>query len=135
MSVVQIEAAPRWRRIGLWVVKALLAAVFAGAGAAKLIGVPMMVETFATIGFGQWFRYLTGALEVLGAIALLVPAIAGLASLMLAAVMVGATFAHLTVVPGPALPALVLLALSLLVAWSHRGTIEAAARSVLLGRD
>jgi hypothetical protein len=64
-----------------------------------------------------------------------VPAIAGLAGLMLAAVMVGATFAHLTVVPGPALPALVLLALSLLVAWSHRSTIEAAARSVLLGRD
>ena len=29
-----------------------------------------MVEMFAKLGAGQWFRYLTGALEVIGAVAL-----------------------------------------------------------------
>jgi uncharacterized membrane protein len=32
-----------------------------------------MVGLFDAIGIGQWFRYLTGGLEVLGAVALLVP--------------------------------------------------------------
>lgn len=135
MSVVHIEAAPRWRKVGLWTVKALLAAAFAAAGVAKLVGAPMMVETFATIGFGQWFRHLTGALELAGAIALLMPALAGFAGLLLAAVMVGAAFAHLTVLPGSALPAVVLFGLSLLVAFAHRSAIETAARTILLGRD
>ena len=31
-----------------------------------------MVEMFDKIGLGQWFRYLTGGLEVTGAILLLV---------------------------------------------------------------
>ncbi len=135
MSVAQVQAAPRWRRAGLWTVKVLLAAVFAAAGGAKLIGVQMMVETFAAIGLGQWFRYLTGALELVGAVGLLIPALAGFASLLLAAVMVGATLAHLVILPGSPLPAVVLFALSLLVAWAHRSAIEAAAKGVLLGRE
>ncbi|CAN7629573.1 DoxX family protein [Bosea sp. LjRoot90] len=135
MSVAEVSEAPRWRRIGLWTVKALLAAIFAAAGGAKLAGLPMMVENFATIGLGQWFRYLTGALELSGAIGLLVPALAGFAALMLTTVMVGAILAHLVILPGPWLPAAVLLALSLLVAWAHRDQVEAAARTVLLGRD
>lgn len=32
-----------------------------------------MVELFNEIGLGQWFRYLTGGLEVVGAVALLIP--------------------------------------------------------------
>jgi putative oxidoreductase len=27
-----------------------------------------MVEMFATIGIGQWFRYVVGALEIAGAV-------------------------------------------------------------------
>lgn len=32
----------------------------------KLAGAPAMVGLFDTIGIGQWFRYLTGSLEVSG---------------------------------------------------------------------
>jgi len=135
MSVTEISEAPRWRRLGLWAVKALLAAAFAAAGGAKLAGIQPMVAVFDTIGFGQWFRYLTGTIEFAGAAALLLPAFAGFAALLLAATMTGATLAHLTVLPGSPLPAVILLALCLLVASAHRGAIEAAARSVLLGQD
>jgi len=52
--------------IVLWVLQILLALQFAMAGLAKVFGDPAMVEMFATIGIGQWFRYVVGALEVDG---------------------------------------------------------------------
>jgi putative oxidoreductase len=33
----------------------------------------MMVETFDKIGIGQWFRYVTGGIEVASAVLLLSP--------------------------------------------------------------
>ena len=39
-----------------------------------------MVEMFTTIGIGQWFRYVVGALEIFGAIGVLVPRTSGLAA-------------------------------------------------------
>ncbi|WP_375267493.1 DoxX family protein [Planktotalea sp.] len=50
--------------------RALLTLAFVGAGGAKLAGVEMMVATYDAIGVGQWFRYLTGIIEI-GAAALL----------------------------------------------------------------
>jgi putative oxidoreductase len=135
MSVTDVSEPPRWRRLGLWAVKALLAAAFAAAGGAKLASAQPMVAAFDMIGFGQWFRYLTGLIEITGAAALLVPAFAGFAALPLAATMAGAILAHLTVLPGSPLPAVLLLALCLLVASAHRSQIKAAAEPILLGRD
>jgi uncharacterized membrane protein YphA (DoxX/SURF4 family) len=49
------------------------------------------------IGAGQWFRYLVGSVELVGAIGLLTPWLAGLAAAGLAADMVGATITDATV--------------------------------------
>lgn len=95
----------------------LLALVFLAAGVAKLSGVAMMAQNFELLGLGQWFRYLTGIIEVGGALVLLVPALAGYAAALLSCVMVGAIIAHLTRMPGSPLPALVLLVLCGLIAW------------------
>ena len=57
----------------LWCVQALLALVFLNASVAKLLGRPEMVELFSMIGVGQWFRYVTGTLELTGAVLILVP--------------------------------------------------------------
>jgi putative oxidoreductase len=54
--------------IALWALQAVLALVFAMAGFAKVSGSLAMVEMFATIGIGQWFRYVVGALEIAGAV-------------------------------------------------------------------
>ena len=81
----------------LWVVQAACAAVFLFAGSKKLMADPAMVGVFAKVGIGQWFRILTGTLEVVGGIGLLVPRFAAGAAAMLACVMIGATTAHLTV--------------------------------------
>ena len=47
----------------------LAAAMFLAAGVPKLLGAPVMVQMFNAIGIGQWFRYLTGSIEVLAGLA------------------------------------------------------------------
>ena len=61
------------KNMALWALQVLTAAAFAVAGYAKLADQPMMVETFEKIGVGQWFRYVTGAIEIASAILLLIP--------------------------------------------------------------
>lgn len=104
----------------LWGIRILLALTFGAAGAAKLAGMPQMVSVFEVIGWGQWFRYLTGTVEVGGALLMLVPATGLAAGLLLGSTMVGATFAHLLVVPGSPVPALVLGLLCAVVVWHLR---------------
>ena len=81
----------------LVVVKVLLSLAFAAAGIAKLYGVQMMVDEFEVIGFGQWFRYLTGAIELGSAILLWVPGMAAYAAGLLVCTMLGALVAHASV--------------------------------------
>jgi putative oxidoreductase len=47
-----------------------MAALFLFAAFGKLTSRPMMVQEFDIVGLGQWFRYFTGIVEVVGAAAL-----------------------------------------------------------------
>ncbi|MCJ2130437.1 DoxX family protein [Methylobacterium sp. E-045] len=118
-------APSRKLNIVAWSLQVLLALVFLAAGGAKLAGVPMMVQVYDLIGVGQWFRIVTGLVEVAGAVALLIPGYAALAALWLACTMAGAILAHLTVLPTPAAPAAVLFALTATLAWLRRDQILA----------
>lgn len=102
--------------IALWAVQIGVAAMFLMAGYAKLSGDPQMVGMFQLIGIGQWFRILTGSLEALGAVLLLIPALSGLGGLVLTGVTVGAVATHLFVIGGNPAMALVLLVASVLIA-------------------
>ena len=42
-------------------------------GKSKLSAQSSWIKTFEQIGFGQWFRYLTGSMQIAGAIAVLIP--------------------------------------------------------------
>ena len=104
---------------GLWVLQIGAAAMFLIAGTMKLTGNPMMVQMFGAIGIGQWFRYLTGTIEVVGAILLLIPSLAVVGAVPLALTMVGAIITHLFIVGGnPAAP-IVLLAATATIAWAR----------------
>ena len=92
------------RLITLWTLSGLVAVAFMGAGGTKLAGVPAMVEMFAKVGLGQWFRYVTGLLEVAGAIGLLIPRYAFYAAVLLAIVMVGAVIAEVAVIGDSPVP-------------------------------
>lgn len=110
---------PTQRRI-VWGVRILLALAFGAAGLAKLAGVPQMVQVFDAIGFGQWFRYVTGVVEVGGALLLLVPATGFIGGLLLTVTMAGAVATHLVLIGGNPAPAVVLALLSAFVAWRLR---------------
>jgi putative oxidoreductase len=104
----------------LWVLQIAAAGMFLFVGFLKLSGNPQLVGLFEAIGLGQWFRYLTGTLEVAGAFLLLIPRTSGLGALMLAAVMVGAVVTHVFIVGGSPLMAIILLVVTGIVAWGRR---------------
>jgi uncharacterized membrane protein YphA (DoxX/SURF4 family) len=101
---------PRWLRAA----SGLLGVVFTLSGASKLAGADEQVSEFERFGYPQWFRVLTGGLEVSGGtlllLALLSPALAVLGGFTAAVVMAGAVATHLLVrdPPGDALPAAIL---------------------------
>ena len=105
--------------IALWALQALLALEFAMAGSAKVFGDPAMVEMFATIGIGQWFRYVVGALEIAGAVGVLVSRLSGLAALGLLCLMAGAILTNVLVLGTSPLLPIVLMLVSALVAWGR----------------
>jgi putative oxidoreductase len=119
------QPANRWGRIGLWVLQILAAAAFLAAGSFKLAGNAMMVQVFDQIGIGQWFRYVTGTVEIVGAIALLVPFTAAFGGVLLAITMLCAVGTHLFVIGGNPGPAIVLLLITASVAWFRRGSFRA----------
>ena len=88
--------------------RALLTLAFVGVGGAKLAGVDMMVQTFDAIGAGQWFRYVTGLIEVGAAVLLWVPGMQAIGTAVLGGTMVGAVLAHLVILGPSAVPAMVL---------------------------
>ena len=72
-----------------------------------MAGAAVMVDLFVKVGLGQWFRYVTGLLEVAAGIGLLMSRSAFYSAVLLALVMAGAFSAHVTVLgtspaaPGP----------------------------------
>jgi putative oxidoreductase len=108
-TVVAVSAQwpPKALNLTLWMVQVLAAAVLCIAGGTKLAGAAIPIAMFEQIGLGQWFRYVTGGLEVLGAILLLVPTTAALGAVLLAAIMGGAMATHLFVLGGSPVPATV----------------------------
>ena len=106
--------------VGLWILQIGAAGMFLMVGFLKLSGDPQMVALFDAIGLGQWFRYVTGSLEVLGAVLLLIPRLSGLGALLLVGVTLGAVTTHLFVIGGNPLPAIILLIVTGIIAWGRR---------------
>jgi uncharacterized membrane protein YphA (DoxX/SURF4 family) len=109
--------------IALWTLQVLMALAFVAAGSGKLLGSTDMIALFDTVGIGQWFRYVTGSLEVLGAVLLVVPGMNALGAGLLACVMAGAVVSHLTVLHTAPTAPLVLFAMTALIAWGRRSQL------------
>jgi uncharacterized membrane protein YphA (DoxX/SURF4 family) len=105
--------------VAFWILQGLLAATFLVAGTTKLANPQMQVAFFEKIGLGQWFRYFTGGLEVIGAILVLAPRTAGFAATLLAMTMVGAVDIHLLITGGSPVPSIALLVIAIAVTWYH----------------
>ncbi|WP_063780918.1 DoxX family protein [Nonomuraea sp. SBT364] len=111
------------RKVGsaaLWVLQVVAAGWFVMSALAKFGGAEPAASTFEAIGWGDWFRYLVGVLEVAGAVALLVPRLAGLAGLAFVGLMAGAAVTEAFVSGGGVVLPLALLVVSAVIAWGRR---------------
>ena len=110
------------RSIALWVLRVLLAAMFLFAAYMKLSGNPMMVAEFDTVGLGQWFRYVTGLIELVGAVTLLVPKTSLYGAALLLCVDAGAFVAQIAVIHQDWIHTIVIGALLGAVVWLNRSS-------------
>jgi uncharacterized membrane protein YphA (DoxX/SURF4 family) len=120
-SQTKSDRLSRVKNLGLWTLQVLTAAVFLMAGFGKLSGQPEMVETFEKIGIGQWFRYVTGGIEVVSAILLMIPRVTPVGATLLVCTMIAAVLTHL-VIGGSPVPALVLGCFAVIILWGRFGT-------------
>jgi len=79
-----------------WVLSGLLALAFLASGVPKLLMIEVWARKFAQWGYPVWFLLLIGALEVGGAILLLIPRWTRYGVLLLGVVMVGAMYTHVS---------------------------------------
>lgn len=108
-------------RVRVWAPRLLLAAVFLYAGADKLSDSRLWARVFTQIGLGGWFRPFTAAVELTGALLLVMPGRTRLGVLLLSCAMLGALVTHVLVVGvGPQTVVVVALLALLSVVW--RGT-------------
>jgi len=92
-----------WRDPIGWLLRILVAVLFVLFSLGKFNSDPHgeWFRIFARIGFGQWFRIATGVIELVGGLLFLLPGTARFAALPLAATMLGAALAQLTVLGHP----------------------------------
>src|SRR5262245_46750268 len=83
------------RTLTLWLVTGALSLLYLETGIPKLVGIGPAVGGFRQLGFPDHFRVLIGALEVAGALGLLVPRLATWAAGGLGLLMLGAVGTHL----------------------------------------
>ncbi|KOV99393.1 membrane protein [Streptomyces sp. NRRL B-1140] len=125
VGVVVAESATargRRARIALRAVQVLLALFYAIASALpKLIGHASAAESFERLGWGSAGMYTIGALELAGAVALLIPVLQSVAAMALSALMVGAFIVQTAVFDGQyaATPVILIVPLTL-IAWARR---------------
>lgn len=99
----QVITNQRRSALGDWIVRGGIAVVFILFGAQKFPADPgsEWVKIFQQMGFGQWFRYFTGVVEVLGGVLVLIPPAVTVGLFLLARTMLGAVLIMVFVIGSP----------------------------------
>ncbi len=102
----------------LWTLRIVLGLFFIiASGLPKLLGEATAVHVFQQIGWGDWFRYLTGVVEVSGGIGLMVPRLTRAAAAGLTITMICAAATQIFLMHTPATAAIFPLALAVIFGW------------------
>ena len=125
----------RWptilKTVVVWILSVLMMLAMLAVGGGKLASVDPWPRYFAEWGYPDWFRVVTGVVQLVGAVSLLVPRIAAYGAGLLVAVMLGAVITEVVneVGFGPVIPSiyLVLLALLFVARWPQAVTKVARA--------
>jgi uncharacterized membrane protein YphA (DoxX/SURF4 family) len=119
LQLTQLEDQHGWpRSLVKWLPRIAVTLLFFFIGLSKFGRESRWVLTFEQIGFGQWLRYVTGILQLVGALFVLVPRLFLLGIMLLASTMIGAMAAWIfllgvpfnAVFPGALLVGLIIVA-------------------------
>jgi putative oxidoreductase len=77
------QTTSKTRLILTWILRFLLGVIFLGIGIEKLTGTMGTIPFFNAIGWGQWFRYASGALDTAGALLIFIPRWTSLGALII----------------------------------------------------
>jgi putative oxidoreductase len=100
--------------IGDWLPRLAVAVLFLLVGGTKFERDSTWVGIFARIGFGDWFRYLAGTMQVAGAVLVLIPRTVVFGAALIACTLAGAVIAQVVVFHSIAaiIPGLLLVAVT-----------------------
>jgi uncharacterized membrane protein YphA (DoxX/SURF4 family) len=106
------------RNLAAWAAQILAALILLGAAAGKMVSSPGWVTRFRNWGYPDGFYLVIGVVEIIGAIALLVPRFAGRAAAAMQVVMISAFLTHLLHGEGAAVvrPLIVIVLLAAVIA-------------------
>jgi putative oxidoreductase len=125
--------------LGGWVLRGGVAVFFFMAGKEKFPTVHnQWVEIFQRIGFGQWFRYFTGWVEIVGGVLYLLPWTCPIGAALLACTMIGAMATDIFVlhsVGASIIPALLLFAVIAIASRTPDEPFNAASRRMFSRRS
>ncbi len=124
------EVRRKRQRITAWILRCLIGLIFAVVGTTKLTGTGNTIDYFTAIGWGQWFRYVTGSLDLLGVALLFLRHLAPYGAVIIALSAGLATLISLTVLQGNpiwggpvmVLVPLIITTLAITLAWLTRPT-------------
>ena len=106
-----------------WLPRIAIAIAFVSIGTGKFASESMWVGLFARLGWGQWFRYFTSTIQIVGGCLVLIPRTFGIGIALLACTMVGAMAAWIFVLGAPfnaVIPGVILIALAAVGAQAFR---------------
>jgi len=119
-ALTSARRVPAFDVIG-WILRIGAAALFLGVGSSKFDSHSLWVRIFAEIGLGDWFRYLTGAIQVAAGLLFLIPRAIYGAALLAGGTMAGAIVTHLFVlhtgIHGALIPFIVLIFVAVVTAY------------------
>lgn len=119
----------------VWILSIVLAAVFLLTGIPKLLGLNTIgLQAAAMHGFPVWMRLIAGIVEIVGAIALLIPAVSGFAAIMLAILMVPAALTQYASHEGGVYVPIIALVLLLVLAWLRKASSVTAGYREFAGK-
>ena len=86
-----------------WAIRISVAVVFVLVGLDKFLpgSSTYWIRVFGTIGLGQWFRYFTGIVEIVGGLLFLVPVATSFGAALLVATMLGAMVVQAAILNHP----------------------------------
>jgi len=110
-------------------VKILLSLAFLSAGAFKLIGAEQMVGMYEQIGWGQWFRYVTGLIEVTAIALIWLPNKQVFGATLLVFTMIGAIITHIALSFSGVFLAITLGVLAAYILYFYRDQLDISEKS------